>query len=197
MRVNMKQIKMLFLVVTASLLTVSAQQTIAPFKTNQMNSTYYPGQSGYPTIQSAVTKACAAGTGTVQLQPGITVTDTIGAVTNGCANVAIIDTRIPQQIQSIYFWNGTNYGAVTALNVSTINAFALSTVFPNSFPGLRGFTDSNGVGVGTTTDDEDVLPRRVKVHIARQIDELEIALHACFGQHRSHMGDHQQEGIDS
>lgn len=89
----------------------AAQQN--PVITTQLNSTYYVKQvSGfYPTIQSAVTKACGASSGaTVNIPAGASPSDTIGAVTGGCTNVVIEDDRLPLP-RACYVWSGSAYTA--------------------------------------------------------------------------------------
>lgn len=87
-----------------------AQAQTGPIHTPQINTTYYVGAvSGfYPTIQSAVTKACSANAATVDIPAGSTPGDTIASVTGGCSTVAIVDERGGSGFSN-YAWNGTNY----------------------------------------------------------------------------------------
>jgi hypothetical protein len=92
---------------------VSAFAQQNPITTSQLNSTYYVKQVAgfYPTIQSAVTKACSASTdATVNIPAGSTPADTIGAVTGGCTKVVIEDDRLPLP-RACYAWSGSAYGA--------------------------------------------------------------------------------------
>lgn len=70
-----------------------APQQMGPVSTPQINSTYYVGTSTgfYPTIQSAVTAACAVGNVRVSIPAGATPADTPTAVTGGCSTVSIED----------------------------------------------------------------------------------------------------------
>ena len=92
---------------------IRAQQ--GPVKTAQVNSTFYVGAVNgfYPTIQSAVTAACANTHAKVVISAGVTPGDTIGAVTSGCSGVPIVDERngIPA---ANYNWTGVAYAAVSS-----------------------------------------------------------------------------------
>ena len=94
----------LFLFLAVSCL---AQQQVAPFKTQQINSTYYVGFGAYNSIQKATTDACKTAGATVIVPAGITPTDS-PTTTAGCANVAIVDLRVTPQVS--YIWvAGTGY----------------------------------------------------------------------------------------
>lgn len=96
-------------------------QEMGPVTTPQVNSTYYVGTATgfYPTIQSAVTEACASGSARVNIPAAATPADTVAAVTGGCANVAVVDERSAQSL--IYQWNtsGSVYQEVSTPWVST------------------------------------------------------------------------------
>lgn len=85
-----------------------AQNTMAPFRTQQVNTSYYVGQGSFTTIQKAVTAACAATAGgRVTIQAGIAPPDTIAAVTGGCTKAPIIDQRaVPD---ACFTWSGSAY----------------------------------------------------------------------------------------
>jgi hypothetical protein len=74
-----------------------AQQTIAPFKTQQANTVFYVnmGNTTLTTIQKTVTAACAYSTATVvDILPGSNPSDTIGGLTSACTNTRIFDQRV-------------------------------------------------------------------------------------------------------
>jgi len=96
-------------------LPMLAQTNQGAFNTPQMNTTLYvkslsSGQL-YPTIQSAVTKACTLGAATVDIPSGSTPADTIAAATGGCTTAGIIDERTIGTTGSAtgYTWNGSAY----------------------------------------------------------------------------------------
>jgi hypothetical protein len=74
-----------------------AQQTIAPFKTQQANTVFYVnmGNTTLTTIQKTVTGACAYATATVvDILPGSNPSDTIAGLTSACTNTRIFDQRV-------------------------------------------------------------------------------------------------------
>lgn len=74
-----------------------AQQTIAPFKTQQANTVFYVnmGNTTLTTIQKTITAACAYATATVvDILPGANPSDTIGGLTSACTNTRIFDQRV-------------------------------------------------------------------------------------------------------
>lgn len=86
----------LFLVVALLSVECFAQQTIAPFKTQQANTVFYVnmGNTTLTTIQKTVTAACAYSTATlVDILPGSNPSDTIGGLTSACTTTAIYDQR--------------------------------------------------------------------------------------------------------
>lgn len=86
----------LFLLVMLLSIECFAQQTIAPFKTQQANTLFYVnmGNTTLTTIQKTVTAACAYSTATlVDILPGANPSDTIGGLTSACTNTAIYDQR--------------------------------------------------------------------------------------------------------
>lgn len=77
-------------------LTGLAQQTIAPFKTSQVNTNLYVNMgtgSPYATIGKTVTAACALGANnaTVVLLPGANPVDTISGQTGVCTGLILLD----------------------------------------------------------------------------------------------------------
>lgn len=81
-------------------------QTSGPIQTPQLNNDLFVGQIGYPTIQSAVSRACnMTGMGyRVVIPAGATPADTPAQVT-GCAKVLVNDQRSAPS--SNYSWNAT------------------------------------------------------------------------------------------
>jgi hypothetical protein len=75
-----------------------AQQTIAPFKTQQANTVFYVNMGAgttLTTIQKTVTAACAYSTATVvDILPGSNPSDTIAGLTSACTNTRIFDQRV-------------------------------------------------------------------------------------------------------
>lgn len=73
-----------------------AQQTIAPFKTQQANTVFYVNMgTTLTTIQKTITAACAYATATVvDILPGANPSDTIGGLTSACTNTRIFDQRV-------------------------------------------------------------------------------------------------------
>jgi hypothetical protein len=91
-----------------------AQTSMGPIKTPQVNQQLYVGQSGYSTIQSAITYACKTGnySFSVIILPGVATTDTPTSVTGGCSGTHIQDQRVVPF--TYYEWNGTHYSAVVS-----------------------------------------------------------------------------------
>ncbi len=75
-----------------------AQQTIAPFKTQQANTVFYVNMGTgtlLTTIQKTVTAACAYSTATVvDILPGSNPSDTIAGLTSACTTTRIFDQRV-------------------------------------------------------------------------------------------------------
>jgi hypothetical protein len=90
-----------------------AQSNILPAsKAQQINTEYYVGSvpGWYPSIQSAVTKTCTTSGARVVIPAAAAPSDTIAAVTGGCAQASILDRNaVPEQP---YTWNGSHYVAV-------------------------------------------------------------------------------------
>jgi hypothetical protein len=88
-----------------------AQTNTGPMRTPQINQQLYVGQSGYPTIQSAVTSGCNL-TGhsyAVIILPGVTPSDTPTSPVGGCTGTYIEDRR---SVPIVYYqWNGSAYVA--------------------------------------------------------------------------------------
>ena len=134
-----------------------AQTNMGPINTPQVNSTLYVGSlSGsqfYPTIQSAVTSACASGANrVVDIPPAYTGVDPISGVTGGCTNTTLRDEHAGLPV-ACYTWQTSVYsssGASCANSTGRGNAYALSVVGPqnnipgnNVFPGLTYLPDGN------------------------------------------------------
>lgn len=102
----------LYLILIAYACTAHAQTSMGPIRTPQVNQQLYVGQTGYATIQSAITYACRTGTRSFEviIQAGITPTDTPGAVTGGCAGTYIQDERTNPV--TIYTLSGAVYVAL-------------------------------------------------------------------------------------
>lgn len=114
-----------------------AQQTIAPFKTQQANTVFYVNMGAgnvNTTIQKTVTAACAYATATVvDILPGSNPSDTIGALTSACTSTIIFDQRTAP---------AANY--TCAAGSCTLVPYATGTVSTFSATG------TNGVAVGVT-----------------------------------------------
>jgi hypothetical protein len=86
-----------------------AQTNTGPMRTPQINQQLYVGQSGYPTIQSAVTSGCNL-TGhsyAVIILPGVTPSDTPTSPVGGCTGTYIEDRR---SVPIVYYqWSGSVY----------------------------------------------------------------------------------------
>jgi hypothetical protein len=98
----------------------------------QLNSTFYVGSltgtapQKYPTIQSAVTAACATGKGAVvDIPPAYTGTDSITAVTGGCPNTAVRDEHqgLPT---ACYVWATSVYISSACSSAATTAIYALA-----------------------------------------------------------------------
>jgi hypothetical protein len=157
-----------------------AQQ--GPVKTSQVNATYYVGAVNgfYPSIQSAVTKACSVtGGGRVVIPTGSSPSDTIAAVTTGCTAVSLSDERagLPS---ATYNWGGASFTWVptsgapytasflpvfvqgSTLASSTVPALTISTTLATTKAGdtLLALTYSSGTtgsgcsGVSGVTDSQ-------------------------------------------
>jgi len=87
----------------------SPQTSMGPIKSPQINQNLYVGQSGYATIQSAVSYGCRTGNKlfAVVIPAGAAPTDTIAAVTGGCSTTYISDQR-NEKVQN-YRWSGSQY----------------------------------------------------------------------------------------
>lgn len=120
--------------------SIQAQQQMGAMKTMQLNTTYYVGQvtGYYPSIQSAVTKACSTSGGKVAIPAGATPSDTIAGVTGGCTTVGIIDERVVPSVA--YKWVTSAYvaqasgggapgGANTELQLNSSSAFGGAGLF--------------------------------------------------------------------
>lgn len=132
-----------------------------------LNDTVYVGYTllatGTPTNISTATNYACLGHSTTPFIVSIPIsyagTDTIGAVTTGCGQVRLVDTRtLPQ---SCYTWNGTNYvstacypgtgSGVATVGVATANGFQ-GTSSGGSNPALTLNVDSSHY-LPTTTDE--------------------------------------------
>jgi hypothetical protein len=92
-----------------------AQTNMGPINTPQVNSTLYVGSlSGsqfYPTIQSAVTSACASGAKrVVDIPPAYTGIDPISGVTGGCTNTTLRDEHAGLPV-ACYTWQTSVYSS--------------------------------------------------------------------------------------
>ena len=92
-----------------------AQTNMGPINTPQVNSTLYVGSlSGsqfYPTIQSAVTSACASGAKrVVDIPPAYTGVDPISGVTGGCTNTTLRDEHAGLPV-ACYTWQTSVYSS--------------------------------------------------------------------------------------
>ena len=113
---NFRILTMMALIFSATCIFAQDQ---GPLNTPRINSTYYVGSlrglQFYPTIQSAVTDACAsANRSVVDIPASYIGIDPIIIVTGGCANAVIKDEHngLPTLC---YSWNSTSY-TITACN---------------------------------------------------------------------------------
>lgn len=90
-------------------ISVFPQTNMGPVRTPQINTTLYVGQSGYATIQSAVTFACKTGSQSfiVTILPGVAPSDSPTSVIGGCSGTYLADLR--QLPHRYYAWSGTAY----------------------------------------------------------------------------------------
>jgi hypothetical protein len=141
---------MKFRVLAMMILLFAAAYALAqdqgPINTPRINSTYYVGSlSGlqfYPTIQSAVTDACASGEkSVVDIPASYTGSDPISGVTGGCTNAVIKDEHngLPTVC---YAWNSTSY---------TINACTGGSGLPTTGGTMSGAIAFSPVSAGQTT----------------------------------------------
>lgn len=114
-----------------------AQQMIAPFQTQQANSTFYAGIGNYTTIQKAVTAACAKSGASVVVPAGSAPPDTITGAA-GCSTVGITDQRVVPLVQ--YAWSGSAYvpvssggGVIGTLEVQASNSSGTGAQHTNVF----------------------------------------------------------------
>lgn len=115
-----------------------AQQQMGPVMIPQLNHTLFVGQvpGFYPTIQSAVTVACAMANGaTVNIPFGTSPADTIAAAT-GCTKSPIVDERA-QPVQS-WSWNGTAYALNSLCETDGTNCPTLDLIKPAFTLSLSG-----------------------------------------------------------
>jgi hypothetical protein len=106
-----------------------AQTNMGPINTPQVNSTLYVGSlSGsqfYPTIQSAVTSACANGAKrVVDIPPAYTGIDPISGVTGGCTNTTLRDEHSGLPV-ACYTWQTSVY---SSSGVSCANSTGITAV---------------------------------------------------------------------
>ncbi len=88
-----------------------AQVNEGPINAPSINGSYYVGSILYPTIQSAVTAACAKGNAQVVIPFGVYPFDTIAAAA-GCASVSIDDRRY--YLDAFYQASSSAYSQVSA-----------------------------------------------------------------------------------
>ena len=100
-----------------------SQTNMGPVRTPQINSTLFVGQSGYATIQSAVTFACRTGNQSfaVTILPGVTPSDSPTSVTGGCSGTYIYDQRVIPLLT--YRWTGSVYALASGI-ANTTNMLA-------------------------------------------------------------------------
>ena len=108
-----------------------AQTNMGPINTPQVNSTLYVGSlSGsqfYPTIQNAVTSACASGAKrVVDIPPAYTGVDPISGVTGGCTNTTLRDEHSGLPV-ACYTWQTSVY---SSSGVSCANSTAVTGTAP-------------------------------------------------------------------
>ena len=123
----------------------AAQTNMGPIRTPQINQDLFVGQSGYPTIQSAVTHACSTGSRTfaVVIPAGSSPSDTPTSVTGACPLTYIVD----QRGNSLIYYNpvGSHY---------------VQTPIPMLYP-LAGLAVSTGVGWGASIDPATIIPHTI------------------------------------
>src|SRR5215469_1453020 len=121
-----------------------AQTSMGPIRTPQVNQNVYVGQSGYPTIQSAVTYACRTGNRSfaVVIQSGMTPSDTIAGVTGGCSGTYIDDYRTATVVR--YNWTGTSYAPNGSGSGSPRVVYA--SQLPGVHPGVNVLPGASATG---------------------------------------------------
>ena len=125
-------------------------QDQGPMNTPRINSTYYVGSlSGlqyYPTIQSAVTDACASGgRSVVDIPASYTGSDPISGVTGGCTNAVIKDEH--NGLPTIcYTWQSVVY---SSSGVSCYGTYTLPIAQPTTLGGVK--PDGTSCTVNATT----------------------------------------------
>jgi hypothetical protein len=88
---------------------MSTTTRLGPIGINQINTVYYVGGDGFPTIQSAVDfiQNYNAGVGQIVILPGYTGSEVIGNLVRGSANTYISDQRTATTQN--WEWNGSAY----------------------------------------------------------------------------------------
>jgi hypothetical protein len=143
---------------------VNGQTNMGPIRTPQINTTLYVGQSGYPTIQRAVTFACGNGSQSfaVMILPGTVPSDSPTSVTGGCVGTYIADLRVlPHRY---YTWSGTAYTLSSTVPGMTFTSSGLPDLAQGSqlanspicteatgCPNTAGTYPPAGIGVSTGT----------------------------------------------
>src|SRR5271154_566425 len=132
-----------------------AQQTVAPFKTQQANTVFYVnmGNTTLTTIQLTVTAACAYSTATlVDILPGSNPSDTIAGLTSACTNTRILDERVSPANNYTCASGGCTLAPYAGLGVTSFNtrtgAVTLAAADVNA---VGGITNSTAGNAGTAT----------------------------------------------
>ena len=135
------------------ILAIHALAQGGPVITPQLNSNFYVGSvSGfYPSIQSAVTAACAQTGGTVVIPASAVPTDTIAAVTGGCTTVSLTDER-GGATPGRYSWGGSGLILQSGnANTSKASAWVQSgTLASSTVPALTVSTTLASTNAGDT-----------------------------------------------
>jgi hypothetical protein len=145
------------------------QANLGPINTPYLNTVWYAGSTLYPTVQSAVTAACASTNGGTVRRPYGSTDATTMPPTSGCTKVQIEDDSAAVGLPTWYSWGSSGpYTALTsglpsnvqisgtlgvtgattltgALTANTVNSIGATT------PGTGKFTTLNATSLGATT----------------------------------------------
>jgi hypothetical protein len=160
------RVRLYLLVIFGLAVSHLSGQTLGPIQTPKVNSTLYVGSATgnlpyYPSVQSAVTAACLVAPARIVIPASSTITDSIPAVTGGCATAPVVDERtFPSQC---YSWTSGTYtstscvssaffGTVNSVSVTSANGVSAVITNPTTTPNLTFTLGAiNPTSVGATT----------------------------------------------
>jgi hypothetical protein len=146
--------KLLPLLISLLISPCFAQTNMGPINTPQINSTLYVGSlSGsefYPTIQSAVTAACASGSNrVVDIPPAYTGSDLISGVTGGCTAVTLRDEHFGLPV-SCYTWQTSVYSSSGVACSGGVTGTIILTPATNNY-GISGSIVTTTGGISSSS----------------------------------------------